>query len=529
MQVVSPEGLDKVDEIRASYNELQYESWSHPLINPARLGGIGRLLGMATVPADCARILELGCATGGNCIPHALAYPKATIVGLDLSEAQVAQGQADIQALGLSNIVLRQCDLGAGPFDLGKFDYIICHGVFSWVPPHVQEGIFKLIESHLAPEGLAMVSCNTYPGWHLWDALRHALLDWCSKFEGATAKVAAAKDFYRLMAKTAGTSSSYGKFLDAEKERFLAADESYVFHEFLEGCNSPEYFSDWVARARSHALSYVADAEFSSHFATGLEPEALSHLDAIVDPIRREQFLDYFVSRTFRHNILALEGARPVTELDAEALKYLWLAGSFKCESEPGLLSVRPTQFETPSGVTISAIFPIAKAACLTLESVWPRPICFSELLLSAQTRLSETGTPAGERDQDLLVAFLKGLCRAGAIELFNAPRSMAAAVSERPLASAWSRHEVKRGRSRIGSLLHESVQLSPPGRYVLSLCDGTRTVEQIGDSLAEALALGTIDDFDSSGNKVALDPNDVSGLAERILLALSGAGMLLE
>jgi hypothetical protein len=175
------------------------------------------------------------------------------------------------------------------------------------------------------------------------------------------------------MAKAMGTSNSFGKFLDDEKQRFLGADDSYVFHEFLEGCNSPEYFSNVVARANSHALSYVADAEFASHFATGLEPQARSHLDSIVDSTIREQFLDYFVSRTFRHNILALKHARPVTELDADALKDLWFSGSFRCDSEPVLVSMGPSHFVASSGVTISAIFPIAKAACVALDSVWPR------------------------------------------------------------------------------------------------------------------------------------------------------------
>ncbi len=57
------------------------------------------LYGLDTVPLEKARVLELGCAGGGNLLPFVLAYPQAQVVGLDLSSVQVAQGQELIQAL----------------------------------------------------------------------------------------------------------------------------------------------------------------------------------------------------------------------------------------------------------------------------------------------------------------------------------------------------------------------------------------------------------------------------------------------
>ena len=55
---------------------------------------------------------------------------------------------------------------------LGEFDYILCHGVFSWVTPEVQEAIFAICRTHLAPHGVAYISYNTYPGWHLREMVR---------------------------------------------------------------------------------------------------------------------------------------------------------------------------------------------------------------------------------------------------------------------------------------------------------------------------------------------------------------------
>ena len=48
----------------------------------------------------------------------------------------------------------------------GSFDYILCHGVYSWVPAPVQQRIFELCQRLLSPRGIAYISYNTYPGFY---------------------------------------------------------------------------------------------------------------------------------------------------------------------------------------------------------------------------------------------------------------------------------------------------------------------------------------------------------------------------
>ena len=78
---------------------------------------------------------------------------------------QADDGRATIATLQLGNIELRQGDITELGEKDGIFDYIICHGVFSWVPPPVQDKILELCTRNLAPQGVAYVSYNTYPGW----------------------------------------------------------------------------------------------------------------------------------------------------------------------------------------------------------------------------------------------------------------------------------------------------------------------------------------------------------------------------
>src|SRR5438477_265664 len=84
----------------------------------------------------------------------ALNAPESTFVGLDLSRVQIAEGQETVRALGLENVELRHLDLMDVTPELGRFDYIICHGVYSWVPEGVQEKILQIAAQNLTPMGV---------------------------------------------------------------------------------------------------------------------------------------------------------------------------------------------------------------------------------------------------------------------------------------------------------------------------------------------------------------------------------------
>ena len=97
------------------------------------------------------RVLELGCTDGGNLLPMAATLPRSSFLGIDLSGRQIAAGQKMIERLGLENVELRQMDIADVGEDFGTFDYIICHGVYSWVPPPVQDKILEICARRLAP------------------------------------------------------------------------------------------------------------------------------------------------------------------------------------------------------------------------------------------------------------------------------------------------------------------------------------------------------------------------------------------
>src|SRR5438105_14442183 len=111
------------DQLRADYDAVPYELGAFRRTHPDNLGVIGALAGMTPPAVPSCRVLEIGCATGGNLLPMAQALPAARFLGIDLSPRQIEAGVAVAGQVGLSNIELRCQNLLDFPEAEGAFDY----------------------------------------------------------------------------------------------------------------------------------------------------------------------------------------------------------------------------------------------------------------------------------------------------------------------------------------------------------------------------------------------------------------------
>ena len=166
-----------------SYDEVPYADRVQPATHPDRLAVVATLYGMDPAPPDRCRVLELGCAGGANLIALAETLPGSDFVGIDLSPRQIASGRQKVQALGLTNVELRAMSLVDIGEAFGRFDYILCHGVYSWVPAEVRDAILAISSANLMPQGVAYVSYNCYPGWHARAAAREMMCYRAGRFE----------------------------------------------------------------------------------------------------------------------------------------------------------------------------------------------------------------------------------------------------------------------------------------------------------------------------------------------------------
>ena len=167
--------MSQNSKIEKSYDELTYKSIAFAQSSPYRLEACATLLGVNPPPCKNARVLEIGCSFGGNLIPFAVNNKNAKVVGIDLSGEQIRRGQEIVKEIGITNLELIHGDICEFKSD-EKFDYIIAHGVFSWVPDFVKEAILKVVRENLSANGVAFISYNVYPGWKVKDIVREIML-----------------------------------------------------------------------------------------------------------------------------------------------------------------------------------------------------------------------------------------------------------------------------------------------------------------------------------------------------------------
>jgi methyltransferase-like protein/SAM-dependent methyltransferase len=478
---------------RTSYDEVPYASFPFPQTHPDRMATLGRLF--ALEPPDLAgcRVLELGCAAGGNLIPMAIALPGAQFVGVDLSSVQVAEGVAIIEALGLKNIRLLALSIDEVDEErFGRFDYILTHGVYSWVPDTVQERILRICAEQLSDQGIAYISYNTLPGWRMRGMIRDLMRYHAMPFADPTQRVAQARAILDFLAKWVPTeNNAYGMLLKSELEGLRRSADYYILHEHLEDTNEPLYFHEFMARARRHGLQYLAEAEFSTMLAANFPAEVAQTLWKIApDVIRQEQFMDFLRNRTFRQTLLVRDGLSVNRSLTPERVTSLWIAGALRPVSDkPELATDRMEAFRSASGGMLNTPNPITKAAMVVLARRWPEALSFAELLRLAQAELGKGPSapdPAGLAPRDILASDLLQSYAAGLIELRAMPQPFVVRPGNRPTVSPLARWQAARGLPQVTTLRHDMAKVDANLGRLLTLLDGTRDREAIYRTVLE-------------------------------------------
>jgi SAM-dependent methyltransferase len=442
-----------------AYDRQPYTDHAFAETHPDRLAVVARLSGWEPPELSGARILELGCGRGGNLLPMAASLPGASLLGIDRSARQIDEATRIAREAGVTNVRFERADIESRASG-DRFDYIVCHGVCSWVPAETRRALLALVGRSLNPGGIAHVSFNALPGWYEKLVAR----DWLRMFPADDARASLAW----LREAVSPELGDYRRRLDAVASRIGEAGDVYATHEYLAEEHHPQHVSSFLAEARDAGLEYLGDA-IPSQTAIELLPESVARRAESLDVAQAQQLVDFVRGAAFRRTLLvraedvAARGWRWSLRLQARAVAGMRVASRL-VPHVPRSESAASERFDGPDGSVLVTDAP-TRRALHRLTEVAPRSLPFAQVL-----------------SEELFDLWLS----TGALDFHVHEPTLGDGLSARPEACPVTRWHAVHGGT-ITNRWHQEVVLSDPVlRRVLSMLDGTRTVDDVGAALGQ-------------------------------------------
>jgi len=427
------------------YDVYAYRGLTIPYSAPAHLALCSRWSGGPAPCSDRFSFVELGCGDGGNLLPLAFYHPKCTFVGIDSSRSAVCRAQEDAGLIGLENVRFLCCDIrDPSSAECGRFDYVVAHGLYSWVTDDVRAAILTFCRDALRRDGLAYISYNAEPGWSTRRIVRDTLRRSQGVREAEFAdKAARAIELATRLLKDLPSRFASSILLADELRRVQNGSPSYVFHEYLTDTNDGFWLRDFVEHARDRGLAYVVDSQFcrwEGYVASELRTAAA---DRSVNPVDEEETVDLMGHRYFHASILARADAPKSQVTHHEIIEQAHIASSLRPQSETLDLDEGVVeQFVGVGGGEITLDSSIVKAAIVLLGAGWPRGARLDQLYQRSVAFLAEhnRAVPLDARSQ--LLDAIEILFEAGQLDVRLREPEYCSDVNEYPTAHALARRE---------------------------------------------------------------------------------------
>jgi methyltransferase-like protein/SAM-dependent methyltransferase len=436
-----------------THDELPYTCSAMPYAHPQHLATIATLFGMKPPPPSTARILELGCCDGSHLVAIAHTLPQAHCWGVDLSATNIAHAQTMVEHLGLTQVTLKAMDILDIDTNFGQFDYIIAHGIYSWVTPAVQQKILQLCQQLLTPDGVAYISYNTQPGWQFRQTLRDMMHYHTSHFPNTTAPDEPLKkllDFFTQA--TAQAKEPYSQFAHQEINQCRQLPESFLYDTFWQENPQPEYFYQFIEKARQHGLEYLSDAFVHTMLIDTFPPAVAQGLQMFKhDLIHQEQMMDFLRHRHFRHTLLCHQNQSLTRTLSADSLQHFFISAFLQPVPDTA-----GQQFGNRKG-RVSTDNPLIKKTFTYLNQQWPCAVALDELFT---TVTDETHQTIDQAEQATIKDTLLKCYTMGLIEFQLTPSQFTTTVSEKPQASPLARWQVQQGLPQVTNQRCEVVKI---------------------------------------------------------------------
>lgn len=515
-------GMSAERILEAEYNKTPYQSFPFNHTHPTHLFTLGTLFGLKPAPVENARILEIGCASGGNLIPVGYHFPSSQCLGIDISEKQIDDGQKQLLDLHIQNVELRHQSLLNFGREEGKFDYIICHGVYSWVDHEARQKILQICHDNLAKNGIAYISYNTFPGWNMVNSVRELMMWHTKNLTDPVQKAAQARSVLKFIADGLQEDKSpYATFLRNEIQLLSVHADSYLLHEHLSSYNDPVYFHQFMEQANQAKLSYLADAFLATMFTENLPPQFANELKKINNIVTTGQYMDFIRNQRFRCTLLCHQDQvvnRSLKTTDIENF-YLQFVGKTDTVNlnENDIGKGNDINFMNAS-VTLKLRNSLSQLAMLILYQEQLKPMHYQELCEQLIIRSSTKEMSAIKHHLNEELNLMRTVL-AGLVNISSYAPNYTLQVSEKPTACPYARY-LATIQSFATNRRHQAIKLDPLTKSLLPLLDGSRDFMQLLMHAHIELKAGRLNILDKEKNPIT----DEQLIAEHLKTACHNA-----
>jgi SAM-dependent methyltransferase len=298
--------------------DVSYVPGFYPQMAPLAMRYVAALNGIVPPKTDSGfRWLELGCGLGRVVTTLAAACPQGEFVGVDVNPDHTAAAARDISAGGLDNARVITADFGHLPDDIGSFDFIGIHGVYSWVAPSVREQILSIARTRLAPGGLLLVSYNAMPGWAHLQPLRGILRQYATLRQGDSLQRTRDALAYVVFLR-----EKHAKYFEdnpaaaAYVDGLIKQDPRYLAHEYLNEHWTSFYFAEVAGAFGAEGLSFVGSLPVHTNFwDLCVRPEFQELFRTTTNRLVTEAHKDFCANTAFRWDLYARD-PRPMNSID---------------------------------------------------------------------------------------------------------------------------------------------------------------------------------------------------------------------
>lgn len=315
--------------------DVAYTTGFYREISPGWMATASMLLGHR--PPDTARPFrwaELGCGNALSLNVFAASIPHGEFHGFDFNPSHIENGRRMAASAGLANAHFHEMAFedvaGAPEGRIPQFDFIVAHGIWSWVSPASREHMMQIVRRHLAPGGLFYVSYNCLPGWASLLPVQKFMREYARVHPGGSAETtAAAIAMVRELIKAEAPFFTANPAVAARLDTTANMDAKYLAHEYLNGHWDPTTFGQVADVMAESKCGYIGSATLIENIdAVAVPPATIKVLQGVTDVRMREMIRDFGANRSFRRDLYRRGTDQPPGGEQREMLDAIHLVGT---------------------------------------------------------------------------------------------------------------------------------------------------------------------------------------------------------